>query len=366
MFIFIKNKLQSLLPSVLLSITLSALTLKAQDLNSTLQLLSDQAAKAYLKPASNGFGADLNSGWFSSAPKPKQLGFDISLGVVAMGAFLPSDNKRFSIDGVFRFTEQQAEILTQSVLNRYGPEAQRSLIDQLTSRDFNVGISGPTVIGSSDEYLKVNFRGAILNYQAQSGGAEQQIYVPPQEIALEDIKGVLDNLPILPFAAPQLTLGTLYGTQMILRYLPPTKISEDLGKADYFGIGLQHNIGVWMALPLDITLGYFTQWLKVGDALKSRAEEYGIYASKTLEPGILSLTPYAGFSVQNSTMDVSYDYLYQSGGIEVPTDVSFQLKGENSAKLALGLALRLSVVSLNFDYNIAKFSSISGGLSFLF
>lgn len=353
---------------VLIVICLSFMTssLKAQDLQSTLQLLSDQAAKAYLNPASDGFGADLNSGWFSRAPKPVKLGFDVQLGMVAMGAFLPSDHKTFLINGNFRFTPAQAELMTQSVANHYGADAQQNLIDQLTSRDFNVQISGPTVVGSRNEYMKVNFYGTTLSYQAQPGQPAQEIYVPAQEIPIQEIKGVLDNIPLLPFGAPQLTLGTIYGTQVTFRYLPPTEISAELGKSDYFGFGIQHNIGVWVPLPLDVTLGYFTQRLKVGDALKSRADEYGIFASKTFGPGLFSITPYAGLTMQNSTMDVSYNYLYQSQGVEVPTNISFQLEGENSAKLAVGLALRFSVVNLNFDYNIARFSSISGGLSFLF
>ncbi|MGE5352083.1 MAG: DUF6588 family protein [Acidobacteriota bacterium] len=366
MFISAIDKIKFVLVGICLAILMQSPLLKAQDLQSTLQLLSDQAAKAYLNPASNGFGADLNSGWFSRAPKPVKLGLDVQLGIVAMGAFLPGDNKTFSIDGNFRFTPSQAQLMTQSVANRYGQDAQQNLIDQLTSRDFNVRISGPTVIGSKDDYMKVNFYGTTLSYQAQSGQPAQEIYVPPQEIPVQEIKGVLDNIPLLPFGAPQLTLGTLYGTQVTFRYLPPTEISADLGKSDYFGFGIQHNIGVWIPLPLDVTLGYFTQSLKVGSTLKSRADEYGIFASKTFGPGIFSLTPYAGLTMQNSTMDVSYNYLYQSQGVEVPTNISFQLEGENSAKLAVGLALRLSVINLNFDYNIAKFSSISGGLTFLF
>lgn len=364
MFISLLGKLRFVLVAI---IALGPYSLiKAQDLQSTLQLLSDQAARAYLDPASNGFGADLNSGWFSRAPEPKISGLDIQFGIVAMGAFMPSDHKTFSIEGAFRFTPAQAELLTQSVGNQYGTAAQQSLINQLTSRDFNVGISGPTVIGSKNDYMKVNFTGATLYYAAQPGQPAQQIYVPPQEIPVEEIKGVLDDIPLLPFGAPQLTLGTLYGTQVILRYLPPTEISAELGKSDYFGFGIQHNLRVWMPLPLDVTLGYFTQRLKVGNILDSRADEYGIFASRTFGPGVFSVTPYLGLTMQNSTMNVSYNYLYQSNGVEVPTNISFEMTGQNSGKAALGVALKLSVVTLNFDYNIAKFSTISGGLGLIF
>lgn len=366
MFIYIIKKTESVFILFILFLAILPASLKAQDLQSTLQLMSDQAAKAYLNPASNGFGADLNSSWFSRAPKPVVLGFDLQLGIVAMGAFLPGDNKTFLINGNFRFTPAQAELMTQSVANRYGSDAQQNLINQLTSRDFNVQISGPTVIGSKDDYMKINFYGTTLSYQAQPGQPAQDIYVPPQEIPVQEIKGVLDNMSILPFGAPQLTLGTVYGTQVTFRYLPPTEINADLGKADYFGFGIQHNIGVWVPLPLDLTLGFFTQSLKVGDILKSRANEYGIYASKTLGSGIFGLTPYAGLTMQNSTMDVSYNYLYQSQGVQVPTNISFQLEGENTGKLALGLALKLAIVNLNFEYNIAKFSSIGGGLGLNF
>ncbi|HEX2869547.1 MAG TPA: DUF6588 family protein [Ignavibacteriales bacterium] len=368
MFNYLVKKTESVfILFFVLLLAISPLSLKAQDLQSTLQMMSDQAAKAYLKPASNGFGADLNSGWFSKAPKSVVLDFDVQLGLVAMGAFLPGDNKTFLINGSFRFTPDQAQLMTQSIANQYGSDAQLSLINQLTSRDFNVQISGPTIIGSKNDYMKVNFYGTTLSYQPQPGQPAQDIYVPPQEIPIQEIKGVLDNMSILPFGAPQLTLGTVYGTQVLFRYLPPTEINADLGKADYFGFGIEHNIGVWVPLPLDITLGYFTQSLKVGDIIKSRADEYGIYASKSIGAGgAFGITPYAGLTLQSSTMDVSYNYLYQSQGVEVPTNISFQLKGENSGKLVLGVAFNLSVVSLNFEYNVAKFSSIGGGLGLNF
>ena len=40
----------------------------------------------YLRPAGNGFGTDLNHGWYSSARAHKFLGFDIT--VLASAAFL--------------------------------------------------------------------------------------------------------------------------------------------------------------------------------------------------------------------------------------------------------------------------------------
>lgn len=335
---------------------------RAQDLQGTLQSLSDAAAKAYLNPASNGFGADLNSGWFSRAPQAKILGLDVQVGVVAMGAFMPEDNKNFSINGNIRFTRSQAEQLTQSVANQYGAAAQQDIVNQIISRDFYVGISGPTVIGSKNEYMQVEFDATTLYYQGQP------VFIPQQVITLQDINGVLDNTSLLPFGAPQLSLGTVYGTQVTFRYLPPTEVSADLGKSDYFGFGIQHNIGVWIPfpLPVDISLGFFTQKLKVGDVLESTANEYGIFASRTFGPGTINVTPYAGLSFQNATMKVSYNYNYTTATGTIPTNVSFELDGENSTKLAIGVAFKLSIVNLNIDYNIAKYSTLSGGLGLIF
>ncbi|MCU7495720.1 MAG: hypothetical protein HF314_17670 [Ignavibacteria bacterium] len=338
-------------------------TTKAQSLEETLSRLSNNAARAYLDPASSGFGANLNTGWTTRAPQAKLFGVDIQFGVVAMGAMFKNDNKTFSFTGDYTFTAEQALQMTQNITN---PQIRNQIMNKLTSDNFQVGFSGATIAGKKSDHIKIGFEGKKYSINGE------EFNVPAQQIDL-GVGGVLDDMTMLPLGAPQLTIGTVYGTQVALRYLPSLTFSEELGKAKYFGFGIQHNIGQWIPVPMPVNLsaGFFTQKLKVGDILESSATEYGLYASKTFGPGALNVTPYAGFSLQNSTMTVNYDYEYtvrDASGRESShsSKVSFDLDGENTTKLTVGVAFKLAFLNLNVDYNVAKFSTIGAGVGFIF
>lgn len=340
-----------------------------QSLEQTLNQLSNKSAQAYLGPIGSGFGANLNTGWTTRSPKAELWGVDIQFGIVAMGAMLGEGTKTFSFTGDYTFTADQAQQMTQNISNA---QVRNQIMNRLTSDKFQVGFSGPTVVGkkydpvTKENSIAVDFSGK----QYTINGASYN--VPARKINL-GIGGVMDNIPMLPLGAPQLTVGTIYGTQVAFRYLPAIKISEDLGESKYFGFGIQHNIGQWIPLPipLNLSVGFFTQNLKVGDILESKATEYGLYASRTFGPGALNVTPYAGFSLQSSKMSVSYDYVYSikdANGNDVNrTDkISFDLEGENTTKLTVGLAFKLAFLNLNVDYNVAKFSTVGAGVGFIF
>ena len=100
--------------------------LRAQGLQETLSNLSADAAQSYVRPIVNGFGANLNSGWFAYPPDAVKLGFTLRARVVGNGTFFSSDDKTFSTTGSYRFTDEQAHsILVNSGIQpgdpRYTP-----------------------------------------------------------------------------------------------------------------------------------------------------------------------------------------------------------------------------------------------------
>lgn len=341
-------------------------SVNAQSLEETLINLSNKAAQAYLSPASSGFGANLNTGWTTRVPKAELWGVDIQFGVVAMGAMLHDENKTFSFTGEYSFTPEQASQMAQSVAN-VPASVRQEITSRLTREKYQVTFSGPTVVGKKDEYLKISSGEIKININGQN------ILLPASDFELKEVHGALNNASILPLGAPQLTIGTIYGTQVAFRYLPAIKLDENLGESKYFGFGIQHNIGQWIPVPMpvDVSAGFFTQNLKVGDILESKATEYGLYASRTFGPGALNVTPYAGFSLQSSKMTVNYTYEYAllnaQGFEEKHSDkISFDLEGENTTKLTVGLAFKLGFLNLNVDYNVAKYSTVGAGVGFIF
>ena len=331
------------------------------DLQTTLQNLSKDAATAYVGPVVSALGADLNSGWVHRVPKATIFGIDIELGVVAMGTFFSNSNKTFSTSGTFRFNSQQAGQLVDALNPNLPTQVRTTLINQIIQQDINVGISGPTIVGSKSDSVKVGIQNFNVNYQGTNynfGG---------ESVALP-VTGYLENMPAFPLFAPQLTIGTFYGSSVAIRFVPTMKLSDKVGDFSYFGIGVQHNPAMWLPfpLPLEVSVGLFTQKMKIGTVFQSSATTFGIYGSKTFGPGAFNVTPYAGLSYESGSTDVAYDFILDYPVPGTLQHVAFNLVAENSVRLMLGAAFKLGFISLNVDYNIASYNVLNAGIGIIF
>ena len=331
---------------------------KAQDLNQTLSNLSSDAASAYVAPVVSGFGADLNSGWVHRIVPAKKFSIDVEITIVGMGTFFNDANKTFASTGKFRFNRDQAMNLTSDISNQ---SARNAIVDQIINQDFEVGISGPTVVGGKDQNVKVNFPGQSFNTNYGS-------YTVQSKEIVTEVTGQIENLPILPLGAPQLSIGTFYGTALEFRYLPSIQLNSDLGSLTYFGFGIQHNPAVWLdtPLPVDLSVGFYTQSLKVGTIFNSSAVAFGLNVGKTFGPSMLNVTPYAGIMFESSNITVNYVQHVDTQAGPQDVAISFDLKGENSARFTLGAAFQLAIINLNVDYSLSKYNSASVGLGFVF
>lgn len=342
--------------NVLIGILLlfSVRNMQAQSLEETLSHLSSDAASAYVKPIISAFGSNMNSGWVSGVPSATLLGLHIQLRIIAAGSFLDDANKTFSTSGKFRYTSSQADdILQASGFDPSSTPNYDNIKDDILSQEWQVDITGPTITGSGDEFVKIVF--PSTNIQGETIGQDT--------IALTGVSGFLDNLPIFPQAILQLDVGKVAGTNLSLRYFPAVDI-KDMGKISLWGIGIMHNPGFWLKkpLPIDIGLGFFYQKLAVGNIFENRSTQFGIYISKKLGM-IISFTPYIGITYESSSTSVSYTFDFDTPAGSQKTDISFDLDGENNVGLTIGGTLNLPVVSLNVDYKIAKIKTITVGLS---
>ena len=341
-------------------------TQPSSGLQETLTKLTGNAGEAYVSPIISAFGANLNSGWVHKSPSSKIFGIDLEVGVVAMATMFGDNNKTFNSSGTFRFSQAQARsMIDQSNDPKIGlllNYQKDELAAKVAQQEFTVGISGPTIVGKKESEVMVDFSGANITYNAQT------YKVDPQSIAT-GAKGFLGDLSALPFFAPQFSLGTVYGTMATFRFLPSVNI-QDLGKFSYFGFGLQHNPAMFIPVPLpvDVSAAFFTQSLKVGDIFKATATTFGLYVSKTFGLGI-SITPFAGFAIESSSVDVSYDVQYAPLAVGQPVikdKISFTMKGENSSRFTIGASIKLALLNLSVDYSLAKYKSASLGVNFIF
>lgn len=334
----------------------------AQSLDSTLQKLAQDAAIGYVQPIVSGFGADLNSGWMYRAPQATVLGFDLDFGLVVMGAFMSDDAKKFRRDGSVILDQATVNLMTNNLSTTGG--FRDSVRNRLYGAPIVVSISGPTIVGSKKDSVKISYTGRPVT--VRFGNRDTTLSLTPAT-QTTPVVGFLEDLSLLPFLAPQLSIGTVYGTKVTIRYFPDIEINKDLGKFSYFGFGIQHNPFMWIPVPeppVDVSLGFFTQTMKVGTIFEAKSTMFGVQASKTFGPGAINITPYAGFSFENSSMTVSYEY-NRPAPLTGKDKISFELEGENSARLTLGFSLKLAIFKLNADYNVAKFNVVSAGFGII-
>ncbi len=87
----------------------------SNDLQGSIEKLSQDAAKQYVNPVVTGFGSDLNAGWFHRAPMASVAQFDLEFGVVAMGTVFSDEHKVFNTNGQFQFNSSQAGTLVDQI-----------------------------------------------------------------------------------------------------------------------------------------------------------------------------------------------------------------------------------------------------------
>lgn len=338
-----------------------------RSLEETLRLLSGDAATQYLAPISSASGANVNSGWFHRSPAAERLGFHFEAGLVMMGSFYPEDADHFDVSGTFRFSTSEANALVDLFeesedLTLPGP-IRAALVDELIAELNTVGISGATVVGAADDSLTISYAGGTYTI----GGMPYE--VPSADLTLPVAGyGDLASINLMPLAVPQISLGTVWGTQFTLRYLPSVELDQDLGAFTYTGFGIQHNPMVWMKwkLPVDVSAGFFTQQLEIGDLFVCKSTAFGLTASKTLGWRFLNLTPYAGFMLEDATMEVDYNFEVETPAGLVSEPIHLELESENSSRLTLGLNARLGIVNWNLDYSLAAYPAISTGVNLAF
>ncbi len=339
-------------------------------LEETLETLSGDAAAAYVAPISSAFGANLNSGWFRRAPMAKKFSFNFDAGLVVMGSIFPTDSDHFSVTGDFRFSEDEADFLIRNLEEQQGyelpAEIRDPLILEITNQQSTVGINGATVVGAMEDSVTVSYPGQVYSV----GGFDYAVPAADVKLPFGGF-GDLAAINILPLVVPQISVGTVYGTRLTLRILPSMKLSDDLGEYKYTGFGIQHNPAIWLdkKLPVDFALSFYTQTMEVGTLFKSKATAFGLTASKRLGWRFLNLTPYAGFLVEDASMEVNYTFQVPVPvSDENPTGlyteaISIDLKSENKSRFTIGTNLRIALVNWNIDYSFAKYSAFSTGIT---
>ncbi|MEK7262877.1 MAG: DUF6588 family protein [Bacteroidota bacterium] len=362
------TKLLRVFAIFMITLSLSTAITRADDgIKESLQKLAEGVAKEYVGPIGSAFGANLNSGWMYRSPEAKTFGVDLDFGLVVMGAMFKDESKKFDLSTSFTFDNATIDVLTSSLSTLGG--FQSAVRNELYGSGLTVNVSGPTVVGAKDDSILVSYTGTPVTVNVPGIGDTTFSLTPTNQVL--PVTGVLGDLSMLPLAAPQASIGTVFGTKLILRYLPSIEIDKKIGKFEYFGFGIQHNPFMFIPVPeppVDVSLGFFTQTMTVGTIFESKATMFGLQASKTFGPGALNVTPYAGFSFEKSEMTITYEYTTEdptNPSQTITNPIEFKLEGENKTRFTIGLSFKLAILKINAEYNLSKYNTIAAGLGII-
>lgn len=268
----------------------------AQNLEERLKKFADDFAKGYTAPFTDAFGASLNSGWYHSADVTD--GLDLFVGVKVIMMPIPSDAKKFRIASPY----------------------QPSTTDET-----------PTIFGPSED----------TQISGSTPTSDPRNY--PQGF----------NVSLAPMFVPHISVGNVFGTRAILRYLPKVTLG-DYGDFEFFGIGVQHSISRYIPLvPLEISALAAYQNLSLGSLVKANGFTIGAQASKSF----VLITVYGGIAYESSTMKFAYD-----ASPPISKRIEFEANGKNNFRVTAGLALSLGLIKLNVDYSVASQPVATAGI----
>ncbi|MEO0161941.1 MAG: DUF6588 family protein [candidate division WOR-3 bacterium] len=293
--------------------------------------ISEDLLEGYTQPLITSFGTGIATGLFHSARSHKFLGFDI--GLRAMVIQIPEFARYFD-----------TQVLTCSLVNNH------LVYDSL------VLDSVSTIFGPRN-----------TTYVPVTGNA---VGIPPY------IPGGF-NLSLVPLAVPQVDIGLISGSELLIRYVPFTFKGS---RVEFLGLGFKQHINrlpfmKGISLPLDIALGGVLQDFGIKDAAG-----YKIVASKNwalqmiLSKDLIAFEPMLGLGLERTKVYFAYEFefeipdtTYSGQRIKVKKDVDVEIVAQNSYRAIVGFTFKLGIFYLHYDYNfLACYHTHNFGLGLTF
>jgi hypothetical protein len=289
---------------LILALVAAAGNARAQDdgqLEDNLSAYVGANAEGYLGPLRDGIGGALNSGLF-------------------MYPGVPDKGFHFRLDGRAAVTMYKDEDRT------FRATTDPSFGDPQT-------VDAPTVVGST-ESITVSDPGSGAQFTFPGGF----------------------DLDSFGMVAPQVTVGSLFGTELMGRYLNFDPEDLEVEKIELWGVGARHSINHWFDdLPVDIAVHGMYQNIKVDDDfIDSNALSLGGEVGKTF--------PYFSFYGGLSYTSVDLDAQYESDASGVTETADVALEKSSNVDLGLGATLKLMFLHLNAEYHISDHNSYALGI----
>jgi len=388
----------------------------------------------YLQPLVEVVNATANSRFFSSAYVPKGTNnFYIKFGVNGMQGFVPKNKKEYN---------------PTLPVEPYDPSNTADLIQRLAPF-LNVDITTfPPTVAVKDTAGLIYYTFRLLMYDGVRKGKIKPPAVAPTilgkgktflEIPHDTIRSLLNENPIFSLlpqtlrdtiyksiesfpekfdlpeglnirnilaGIPQLEIGSLYGTELTLRFIPKINLGKNIGDFSFWGIGIRHSLSQYIQQPfVDVAFQVAYQGTNLQNTigvtnakLNANANFFNanLHLSKRLSK---NFEIYSGFSYEHLNINTDFTYYlpitvqYQLGLIWLddngtPEDYSDDffrknpelgyngdpygpmvknvVLSDNNLKFTLGVVANFGNFATCLDYNIGKVNILSFGLVYKF
>jgi hypothetical protein len=168
----------------------------------------------------------------------------------------------------------------------------------------------------------------------------------------------LINGDYFPAALPQVRVGGLFGSELVVRWMSSSLISildeEDFPELTIFGAGVRHSISQYFpGWPVAVSVGGSYNSLTFGDIVDLRGVSLGVQVARNV--GVLGL--YGGLASDGGAMTVKYTSTDPSEGGAVSVD----LDSERAVRFTVGAALNVPVFKLFADATFGGVSTFAFG-----
>ena len=200
------------------------------------------------------------------------------------------------------------------------------------------------------------------------------------------------DINTLGAGVPQLEIGSLWGTELLLRFIPPVDMGENVGDFAFWGFGLKHSISQYFREQnFDMAVQFVYQGTHLENEVGvTKAEltananmyNFNIQASKDLY-GYVDI--YTGISYDYISILSTYTYFlpveiqWQLGLLEHPyhhptpgypgdqepqvTDLELQ---DSNLKWVIGVKKDWGPVAFYLDFNLGEIDIFTGGIQYTF
>ncbi len=270
-------------------------------------------ARGYLQPVADAIGAGFNSGFYHSAAVPR--GFHVYGGVKATWIFIPPANRQFVA----------------------------TLPAELTALGYPSSVTTASAFGS---------KGAVV--RSSTDTTRYPSFTLPNGIDS-------DQFMLL---VPQISVGSILGSEIVLRGIPPIMLDPAVGRVSLLGVGVKHSTTQYAELPFDIAVMAAAQRFTLDDVLK--VTNYNV--NVILSVDLLAFTLYAGAGYEGYQIEASYRYkpdpANSAPGLDKETNFSLDFSGLNR-RITLGMNIQvIPLVDVSIDYGFGAYDTATLGIGF--